>query len=369
MIRSRIKQLGLSLIELMVAILIGLIILVGVVQVVISSKTSFLGQEEMSFIQENSRYAIEVIGRDIQNAGYWGCAGSGAKVALVARVNETDAADFLGVDTPLVGLKGYEGGDASAAKTEPNSFQSEVLITSKDKNGKSLLPDTILLRSFVNEPIAIASHASDRTITLNADHKFEGADYVGVVAEDCQRVGIFRAAATTAKGKVIQYNEDSTNGNHIEVIKPSTESSILCKGINICSSDVPGQLYSNASVVMPFQSRAYFIGRSESTNMPALKRAALSNTGSSRTEEVALGIENMQILYGVNNGNNIQFFKADAVSATNWGNVTTVQVSLVFRSQSPMLPADQESTLLGHTFKDRYARQLVTSTFRIRNRI
>ena len=52
---SRIKDLGFSLVELMVAILIGLIILAGVIQVVTTSKSTFFGQEEMSFIQENAR--------------------------------------------------------------------------------------------------------------------------------------------------------------------------------------------------------------------------------------------------------------------------------------------------------------------------
>ena len=47
-------QAGFSLIELMVAILISSIILAGVVQVVLSSKTTFINQEEMSFIQENA---------------------------------------------------------------------------------------------------------------------------------------------------------------------------------------------------------------------------------------------------------------------------------------------------------------------------
>jgi type IV pilus assembly protein PilW len=66
------RQRGLSLIELMVALVIGLIITAGVMQVFVTSKstnTMTAGQVEML---ENARYAMHLLGRDLRMAGSWG---------------------------------------------------------------------------------------------------------------------------------------------------------------------------------------------------------------------------------------------------------------------------------------------------------
>ena len=64
---------GFSLIELMIAMLIGLIILSGVIQIVISSKRSYLDNQAISQIQENARFALDTLGREVKVAGYFGC--------------------------------------------------------------------------------------------------------------------------------------------------------------------------------------------------------------------------------------------------------------------------------------------------------
>ena len=67
------SQTGISLIEIMIALLIGTFLLGGVLQIFIGSKQTYRMQENLSRLQENGRLALDLIGRDIRMTGYWGC--------------------------------------------------------------------------------------------------------------------------------------------------------------------------------------------------------------------------------------------------------------------------------------------------------
>ncbi|MCB1615309.1 MAG: prepilin-type N-terminal cleavage/methylation domain-containing protein, partial [Pseudomonadales bacterium] len=64
---------GFSLIELMIALLLGSFLLLGVTRVLEANLQSSRLQQSYGRIQESGRMAIEMIQRDIRNADYWGC--------------------------------------------------------------------------------------------------------------------------------------------------------------------------------------------------------------------------------------------------------------------------------------------------------
>jgi len=61
---------GFTLVEIMLAITLSLILIAGVVQVYLSSKTSFLMQNQLARIQENERISMDFLQRDISQAGF-----------------------------------------------------------------------------------------------------------------------------------------------------------------------------------------------------------------------------------------------------------------------------------------------------------
>ena len=63
-------QKGFSLVELMVALTLGLLLIAGLGQVFVGSKQAFRAQEGVSDVQENGRFAIDILGRQIRLAGY-----------------------------------------------------------------------------------------------------------------------------------------------------------------------------------------------------------------------------------------------------------------------------------------------------------
>jgi len=66
------KLSGFSLVELMIALLISLFLLAGMSQIFLGSRKSFTIQDSLGRLQENGRYVIETLSRDIRRAGYLG---------------------------------------------------------------------------------------------------------------------------------------------------------------------------------------------------------------------------------------------------------------------------------------------------------
>ncbi len=355
---NRRQSLGFSIVELMVAILIGLIILAGVIQVVMTSKSTFLGQEEMSFIQENARYAMDVIGKDIQGAGYLGCAGNEADVALVARVG-ADAADFLGPESVV----GFEG-DGVATTAYPAAYKDKILAVKEPASTTAQdYPDSFIVRRAEGVPVGVTAQ-TDFTFTLQDPHEFSVGSYIAVVAEDCRRVGIVRASA-------VADSQFSVSGASIcgNLMKPQLDNDLICDAACNCDGEGVNQVYLPGSTAMAYSAHAYYVADSAvMPGTPALKRMALHD-GAGTEEELALGVEDMEVVYGVVDGSNIRYFKASDISADQWPAVVAVQVNLLLRSQAPSLVQAEARPYLSNDYNDRFMRQVVTSTFRLRNRI
>ncbi len=65
-------QTGLSMVEMLVALAISLIISFGVVNLFLQSKVSFMQDEEISRLQENGRWALRYMSRELSMTGFYG---------------------------------------------------------------------------------------------------------------------------------------------------------------------------------------------------------------------------------------------------------------------------------------------------------
>ena len=87
------KQKGLSLIELMVAILISSILLLGVVELFLYTFRTDRTNTELSRVQESGRVAMELISREVRRAGYQGCIGASIQTTAGGITYPDDAID------------------------------------------------------------------------------------------------------------------------------------------------------------------------------------------------------------------------------------------------------------------------------------
>ncbi len=85
-------QNGLSLVELMISITLGLILMAGVLQLFLSSKVTFNAQEGISRIQESGRLAMNFIAKDVRSAGFTG-------FRSVTGITGINVANYLGTIT------------------------------------------------------------------------------------------------------------------------------------------------------------------------------------------------------------------------------------------------------------------------------
>ena len=67
------SQTGFSIVELMVAITLGAILLGGAVSLFVNNRQSYEINNDLSRLQENARFALQMISADLRMAGYVGC--------------------------------------------------------------------------------------------------------------------------------------------------------------------------------------------------------------------------------------------------------------------------------------------------------
>jgi type IV pilus assembly protein PilW len=129
---GRSQQFGFSLVELMVAMVIGLIILLVVGTLFANSRQTYLMQDANSRLQENARYATELLSRQIRMAGYTAINFSPlAGADLFAK-----PASYSFAGTPIAGIDGGAASDSitlsfdndrdclgNAVSTATNRFQ------------------------------------------------------------------------------------------------------------------------------------------------------------------------------------------------------------------------------------------------------
>lgn len=105
--RSQYNQTGMTLIEIMIALLIGAFLLGGVLQIFIGSKQTYRMQGNLSRLQENGRFAMEFLSQDIRMAGYWGCLSpSSTNTDIAGTNNNAVAGDSIDDGTDTIILQG-----------------------------------------------------------------------------------------------------------------------------------------------------------------------------------------------------------------------------------------------------------------------
>ncbi|MDD5393758.1 MAG: PilW family protein [Thiothrix sp.] len=68
--KNRMRQQGVTLVELMIAMLVSLVLAAGVGTVYLSSKRNYQARDQLSMMNENARVALETLQQHLEHAGY-----------------------------------------------------------------------------------------------------------------------------------------------------------------------------------------------------------------------------------------------------------------------------------------------------------
>lgn len=175
------RQRGLTLVELMVAMTLGLVVVLGVVYVFSGARASHRHQESYSAIQEAGRIALEVLAREARMAGNTGC-GSVAYMTHLSGPSEPPVAGEL-VFNNDVAISAVEGGGAVADQftvVYGSPEQTGVVTSAANQIQVASVPaleinraltagDPVLINDCVNTEIATVQSVAGDVITLQAN--------------------------------------------------------------------------------------------------------------------------------------------------------------------------------------------------------
>lgn len=332
------KQAGLSLIELMISITLGLILMAGVVQMFVSSKSVFTTQQSMSRIQETGRLAIDFLSRDIRMAGFYGCFRPN-----MADPNRRLQNDALVIDS-LYGnfseaIRGYE------SKADTN-------LTNEDRaylTGSEIEADTniLVIRSAAATPRIINAANTDKTLQVYSTQGIANDCVNGLCKNDAAVVSdCFRA-------RVFQVEKLTFTSPNLTIEHPDNWD---------IATDLTAS-YSSGEV-LPMNTTTYFIATGVG-GAPSLWQ----KLNQKNAVEVLEGVE--KITYKFSTEDNATYREAAAI--TDWSLVNSVRIFVVARSiENNAVPEPQPYVIDGVTttpvLPDRYMRQVFTATVGLRSR-
>lgn len=347
------KQQGFSLIELLVAMFIAAVIFAGVVNTLLASKSAYLYDEEVAYIQENSRFALGYIARDVREAGYFGgCNINAASVANALDLSaDVDQADLFST-TPI---EGFENGGVF-----PATFAADVYPNT----------DAFIIRKMDSDSVALTG-TSGVNNNVSPDNSFlSHDDVIIIVSPECTQVAIYEATQGPSSNK-IQHNQGA-DGHNCSSRVLGNFNCTGCPPNGVCSGSMSGAI-PPGSAVSRFIAKAYFVG--VSTHDPDSRSLYVRTMkGSTSSEELVGGVEDMQVLYGVDtnasanpDGDADRYYTADVVP--DWNRVVSVKLTLVLRSRNQVLGATTTKTMptLGSTYTDKYLYQEVSTVIKLRN--
>lgn len=382
---SRQGVLGYSIVELMVALTIGLIILTGVAAIFGGSRSTNQTNEGLARLQENARFAMDYMNREIRMAGYFGCLKDATKVYN----NISSAGGFPNDFTkPIQGFEANgtgQGATYTITASNPNPVGVAITtwtpsIPTGATNGldNKIVPgaDVIIIRRAAeNDTVRLVPpYNNSAQIFLDPNTAFNDGDTL--IVTDCSKASVFIATNRNASGSNVAHAAGNTCSAWGNISTPAG-----------CPPDP--QQYRDGSELTKTVTTAFYIGRGTSGS-PALFMTTTNGTNF-RYLELAEGVENMQIQYGVDTtappaplafAN--RYMTADAVDAltianplTGWPRVMSVRINLLMRTTNISGQSDQVTNtatyVLGGTTidppNDKLLRRVFTSTIQLRNRL
>lgn len=160
------RSAGFSLIELMIALVLGLMVIGAAFVVFQSNRNSFRATEGINRIQESARVAFELMSADIRSAGGGGCSSSSS-------VETKDALSLAYSDSPISGTASeivLVSGEDAAYKITGSTTTSITLDSAQISDATEIFKagDAILLCNARKSYVVKALAVSASTITFAA---------------------------------------------------------------------------------------------------------------------------------------------------------------------------------------------------------
>jgi type IV pilus assembly protein PilW len=316
---------GFTLVEILVAMALGLILIGAIIQTYVASKQSYNMTEGVSRMQENHRFVMSHFAKNLDSGGYAGC----------LELDADNIVNTLSIDTGtynhLVAVEGTEGG------ASPDS----ITITRAIGSSSIPLVDTMEDALDASGNVIPAQLAQ---ITLDSADADYGAleQYQIVTISNCTRASTFMITNDpTASGGIIQH--DATTVSPVGKLNAGQSNSTADLeepyGDGSTNSSSVANVYRATGVLYNIQTG--------SNGNPSLFASGL---------ELVEGVTDLQVTYGLPaGGGNTKYVNASSITTAQWQTVESVRLTLTMNTVIPV----SDGNLISKNF---------TKTFRVRNR-
>lgn len=335
---TRRRQTGVSLIELMIAMVLGLLVVAGASAVFLSNKRTYGTSETLNRVQENTRTSFEMMSRDLREAGGNPCS---VRARRVNQLTEATTGANTWWNASGDGIRGYGGAEdvpgtakGSAAGTRVNRTNDNDVVDvhlAADGNIRVLDQDNGSANLQVSDSGDIA--VGDIVMVCNSDYQIvfqvTQLNSAGGVSGD----GIQHRPGSGSTGNCSQdlqlfFPEEGTtcrNGAAAETYCFTTPSSPTGGSCD--------QIGSSPAYISRVTAARWYIGNN-ARGGTSLYRADVRSTGAGAVTagapvEIAEGATRLNIRYL--RAGQAAFATAAAITAADaWDQVVAVQVAVTF---------------------------------------
>lgn len=381
---QRARTSGFTIVELMIALLLGSLVILAVTQIYLSTAQTNRLQNEHAIMNTKSMFILDYFEKSIREAGFASCS---PDFLIGNWVNGSVVTNQLLAGS---GVRGYEhAGTASGDTFTLPGNRSFVNSPPAPIPGNSLAgSDVLLLQNRNTRQVTIAGQGNSGNSGNSGNGQGNGTAVVcaaGVVQSGNniqivenipvpQNTLVFFEKACQGGDlftKTNQAGQGQSQGNNPTTFTKEANLNLNSNPAGFCSSYAPGDLV-NLSVI---EQRAIHIAAGNNGE-PALFVSTFDASGATiSTEEILTGVESMQLTYGIASAGSSRsattYVSANLV--TDWSQVVSIRLSLLLRSNENVLPqASSRSWQVNDTTlqspSDRRARMVVTATSAIRSK-
>lgn len=297
---------GIGLVELMIALILGLLLIGGVINLFVTNRAAFRTTEQLSRLQENARTSFELMARSMRDAGGTPC-GRDLPMANVI----TDAATTWWANW-ADGIRGYDGDQAIGAVSSGTNAGDRIAGTDA----------LFVLSADANVGSAISSHdtAANQFTLSTAAHGLRSGD-IGVAC-DYRQAAIFEISLASSSSNQIGYG--GTSGNCTTGLRAPAA----------CGAGTTYEFQTGGSL-MRLSSQIWYVGANGRGGRSLYRLRLIESGGSpaSRTEEIAEGIFDMQLSYlSLNAAGALEDAYEEASDIADWSRVVAARIALTLQS-------------------------------------
>ena len=353
---------GFSLVELMVAITLGLLLTGAVISVFVGSRSAYESTAGVGDMADSGRLALNLIGESVRSAGNLAC---NSAMSATSQTVVPGAPLVTFVNNFGQGIVGFEAnGTAPAAAIAlpalpvagavnnwtPNLDPTVTVGAAPPPPGLGLPvqgSDVLVVRSSVPRVAPVYTRAD---VGPNANNLIVTPVPVAIAGyaavSDCTKSVIFQVPAVVAPGAT-------------------------AVGLN---AGLPGVGFSAGALVTPLTTTVYYIGTGSDGDSSLWRIEQVNGPAFAPAEELVPDVENMQVLYGIDPTGTqtaAAYVTADQVGAVN---VVSIQLALLVASppRNKPIPVPPPYNLLGTLVTvpgDNRSRKVFYATINLRDAV